>query len=223
MNDRWLETGRIQQKRRTRRELLEAAAQLMKEGKTPTVAEAAKLASVSRATAYRYFPTQESLLNEAPLELNIPPAEDIFAADDPADPEDRVDVLERAIHATTFRNEANIRMFFRISMDRWFARAKGSAQVPLRQGRRMQLIEAALKPARGELDGKTYKTLSAALAMIVGIESMIALTDVVQLSPREARQVKSWAVRALVRAARAEARPSKRGTRAMAQKPRRRK
>src|ERR1700712_5586787 len=54
--------GRSAQKRRTRRALVDAAALLVTEGIVPTVAQAAERADVSRATAYRYFPTQGSLL-----------------------------------------------------------------------------------------------------------------------------------------------------------------
>jgi AcrR family transcriptional regulator len=47
----------------------------------PTVAEAAERALVSRATAYRYFPTQESpLLDVANVETLLQPVEDLFAS-----------------------------------------------------------------------------------------------------------------------------------------------
>src|ERR1700694_655771 len=67
---------RHRQKNRTRKALLNAAAELMRQGREPTVADVAEVGEVSRATAYRYFPTQESLLvemrmfaPEGPLEM----------------------------------------------------------------------------------------------------------------------------------------------------------
>ena len=51
-------------RRRTRRAMIEAATRLVREGASPSVTEVADAAGVSRATAYRYFPTQESLLAE---------------------------------------------------------------------------------------------------------------------------------------------------------------
>src|SRR5262249_15322283 len=65
------ETGRVNQKRRTRAALVEAAKQLVGEGVTPTVAQAAEAALVSRTTAYRYFPTQDSLLLELAVDLDV--------------------------------------------------------------------------------------------------------------------------------------------------------
>ncbi len=55
------EDPRANQKARTREAIVEAARQLHQQGITPTVAQAAEQARVSRATAYRYFPTQEAL------------------------------------------------------------------------------------------------------------------------------------------------------------------
>jgi AcrR family transcriptional regulator len=55
------ETGRANQKARTRAAIVDAAEALRAENGVPTVAEAADAARVSRATAYRYFPTQEAL------------------------------------------------------------------------------------------------------------------------------------------------------------------
>ena len=76
-------TERVQQKGRTRRALLEAAVQLVTSGAQPTVAQVADAAAVSRRTAYRYFPTQEQMLEGAhecvrrhpvvPLDPDLPP------------------------------------------------------------------------------------------------------------------------------------------------------
>ena len=80
----------------------------------------------------------------------------------------------------------------------------GGGSVPIRQNRRIPLIEAALRPVRGTLPPEAYDRLCAALAVIFGTESMVVFRDVLRLDADRAREVKSWAVRALVRAALAE-------------------
>ena len=45
--------------------LLETAMQLMQAGRVPSVTDVAEAAEVSRATAYRYFPTQAALVQAA--------------------------------------------------------------------------------------------------------------------------------------------------------------
>ena len=57
--------GRPDQRGRTRRALLEAAARLIAAGQTPTTTEVADAADVSRRTAYRYFPSADELWFEA--------------------------------------------------------------------------------------------------------------------------------------------------------------
>jgi hypothetical protein len=63
------------------------------------------------------------------------------------------------------------------------------------------LIQAALEPARDLFDGAVYDRLCKALALIFGTESMVVFRDVAPISREEARAVKSWAARTLVRAA----------------------
>src|SRR5215471_15266254 len=48
---------------RTRRLLLDAAGALLGSGAIPSVAEVALRSGVSRATAYRYFPTRSKLIS----------------------------------------------------------------------------------------------------------------------------------------------------------------
>jgi AcrR family transcriptional regulator len=55
--------------------LLRAAADLVAQGRAPSVTEVADAADVSRRTAYRYFPTQEQLLTEVSLEHLRPQVE----------------------------------------------------------------------------------------------------------------------------------------------------
>src|SRR5438046_9440118 len=65
-------SGRTRQKQRTRSALVAAARDLVTRGQTPTVDVAAATASISRTTAYRYFPNQRALLVAAPPEIEAP-------------------------------------------------------------------------------------------------------------------------------------------------------
>src|SRR5271154_171900 len=56
------------QKARTRAALVRAAGELAREGRPPSIPEAAERALVSVATAYRYFSSPEDLWFEASIE-----------------------------------------------------------------------------------------------------------------------------------------------------------
>src|SRR5688572_3948540 len=137
--------GRPNQRHRTRRELLSAAARLLKQGATPSIEEVAQAAMVSRATAYRYFPTLDALLVEAPLEGDTPDPEALFARDGTKNPEERIDAAEAALHDMVYRNEAQLRRLLSNSLTR---APGGRHAIPVRQNRRSPLIEAALAPVK---------------------------------------------------------------------------
>ncbi|MNC88610.1 hypothetical protein D3C83_44420 [compost metagenome] len=109
----------------------------------------------------------------------------------------------------TLANEAQLRMMLAQSLER-SARGEADAQLPARQNRRTPLIEAALAPARRRMTKEAYGNLCAALALVFGTESMVVFRDVVPLDEKKARKVKSWAIRALVRAALRESRAAER-------------
>jgi AcrR family transcriptional regulator len=188
--------GRPNQRRRTRKDLLEAAARLMREGKSPTLDEVAEEALVSRATAYRYFAGVEALLLEASLDMAFPAAATLFA-DGGTDVARRVEAAEAAVAEMVRANEPALRTMLANTLQ---ARARDNGEdVPARQNRRSQLIEAALEP--GALAPAARDRLARALAFFIGTEAMLVAKDVLQLGEAEAAAVKRWAMRALIEAA----------------------
>jgi AcrR family transcriptional regulator len=201
-----VETGRPNQKSRTRKDLLDAASRLMKQGRRPSLEEVAEEALVSRATAYRYFPNVDALLVEAPLDRATPDPADLFRDTPSDDAVERVELVDAALDDMIAANEPALRMMLAHSLQRG-ANAQGRNGFPARQNRRTALIESALEPARDQFEPATAQRLANALALIIGTESMVVLKDVLQLDPTEAGEVKRWAIRALVDAARRSGKP----------------
>jgi AcrR family transcriptional regulator len=193
--------GRAKQRSRTRKDLLQAAARLMRRSPSPSLDAIAREALVSRATAYRYFPRVEALLVEAALDVEMPDAETLFDQAAPADPVARVERLDRAMNEMMQANETALRTMLVHSLEQRLA-GGGRDDVPARQNRRLPLIEAALAPLRRELEPAAIDRLAKALALIVGTEAMIVFRDVLRLDRDEAGGIKGWAIRALIDAAR---------------------
>ncbi len=192
------DAGRPNQKSRTRKDLLRAAARLMQAGRSPTLEEVAAEAIVSRATAYRYFPGVEALLTEAALDVAMPDADTLFADDGAAEPIERLLRADAAVADMVRANEPALRAMLVHSLQQGL----GGAGVPVRQNRRTPLIEAALAPARAMLSPWVHDRLVKALALVIGTESMLAFKDVLGLPDDEAGAVRRWMIRALVEAAR---------------------
>jgi AcrR family transcriptional regulator len=194
-------TRRQNQKRRTRKDLLQAASRLMKQGCKPGLEQIAEEAMVSRATAYRHFPSMDALLLEASLEVAMPDADEFFRKHASADPVERLTRIDAALHDMILANEGPLRMMLAHSLER-AAKGENDIEVPLRQNRRTPMIEAALEPARKQFKPAALETLTQALALVIGTEAMVVFKDVLQLDDARARKVRRWAIRALVDAAR---------------------
>ena len=197
------------QKGRTRRALLDAAVRLVTAGAQPSVAEVADAASVSRRTAYRYFPTQEQMLVEAALEgvrgimakaIAGPPA----TRRDVADVEARLDRAVHALQHSAAANEQLLRTMTRLTVSTPGKPAPGDRSTPKRGYRRIEWIELALAPVRKSLGKRRYERLVSAIAMCVGIEALIVLRDLRGLPEREAEEVSRWAAAVLLRASLAD-------------------
>jgi AcrR family transcriptional regulator len=190
--------GRPNQRSRTRKDLLRAAARLMKAGRNPSLEEVAEEALVSRATAYRYFPGVEALLVEAALDVAMPGPE-LFAGDRSDDAAGRLRRADLAVDAMIRANEPALRRMLVHSLQRGL---EPDAQLPLRQNRRTPLIEAALAPAADGLAPQARDRLVKALALVIGTESRLAFRDVLGLDDDEAARLRHWMIDALVDAAR---------------------
>jgi AcrR family transcriptional regulator len=182
---------RHRQKNRTRKTLLSAAAELVRQGREPTVAGVAEVGEVSRATAYRYFPTQESLLAEMRMFAPEGPIEMFDRVLETGDPVDRVGVLARQVSEWAFQNEPALRTWLRLSLD--------PETGVRRPGHRTRWIAEALEPLQGKVDGAALDRLSNALTMLLGIDPIVPLTDFAKLPPTQAIEVIEWAARTLVR------------------------
>jgi len=196
-------SGRLNQKIRTRKHLLQAASRLMSQGRNPSLEEIAEDALVSRATAYRYFPNVEALLVEASLDIAMPDPDTLFAADKSNDPVTRLERADTAMHEAILANEPALRRMLMHAMQQSLL-SDSEEEPPARQNRRAPLIEAALAPVKQQFKPAALPMLRRALALVLGTEAMLVFKDVLQIDDAEARKVKRWAIRALVDAARKE-------------------
>jgi AcrR family transcriptional regulator len=195
MSTAYEETGRARQKQRTRAALVAAARELVAlGGRPPTVAEAAEAATVSRTTAYRYFPTQKSLLLAAHPEIS---ATSMLPDDVGDDPEVRIEAAVRGFMAVVLETEPQQRTMLRLSLEPDAA----VRELPLRQGRAIGWLSEALAPLVGHLGEDGVRRLAIAVRAVSGVESLVWLTDVAGLTREQAVDQMAWSAVALVRRA----------------------
>jgi AcrR family transcriptional regulator len=204
---------RANQRRRTKAAIMEGARKLLLEGKVPSIADAAEEAGVSRATAYRYFPTQGALVKDA--------VDDVLVSGRPAWEErlgDTRDLTERVeryvslVFGLMQENEALMRGSLLLALEQWAKVQAGEelGEEPIKRGGRLEAIAATLEPFTERLGEDTIRRLSVALSVVVGIEAHVIFRDIWELDDDEAQQVSLWMARVLAQAAAKESRRPRR-------------
>jgi AcrR family transcriptional regulator len=191
--------SRLNQKRRTRSAILEAASNLVRAGQQPSVAEAAQAALVSKATAYRYFPTQQSLLLEVGFEAIHPSAQSLLEGAPEDDAQVRFETVLRAVQGLMISEETLYRTLMKVTQERWLESAGRAERDPVvREGRRLEYIDAAIEPLWNDLDSEALARLRCGLTLVFGIESIAILKDVCDLDSAEALKVLEWVGKTLI-------------------------
>jgi AcrR family transcriptional regulator len=189
-------TGRTHQKSRTRLALVEAARDLLAEGLTPRVEDAAERSGISRTTAYRYFPNQRFLLVAA--QPHIEP-DTLLGDDAPADPQARLDAFMAAFTRYNVRWEPQLRAALRLSLE------PGAGRPLLRQGQAVPWIEDALAPLGRSHPHIDRHELAVAIRSAAGIEALIWLRDIAGQSRQQAARTVRRTAQAMLEAALREA------------------
>jgi AcrR family transcriptional regulator len=179
----YLHTGRTNQKARTRDALISAARQLLAEGMTPTIEEAAAEASIGRTTAYRYFPNSRALLAATFPEIEM---DSLLGADPPEDPLARLEIVAESLTRRIIEHEPEYRTQLRLALE---GEPAGGESLPLRVGRRIEWVEDALAPLRGRMPERELRRLIYGIGATIGIEALVWLTDMGRLSREEAAEV----------------------------------
>jgi len=208
-SDRRGGAARPAQRRRTRKAIVDATIALLAGGTTPTVADVATAADVSRRTIFLYFPTFDQLLLDATVgALSAASMDRALLSSSSADTiDDRLVRMVRAFQHVSPELEQLGRSLVRLTVDH---RAAGPSSVPRRGYRRIEWIESSLSPLRDRLAPGLWRRLVAAIAMIVGWEALIVQRDVCGFGVAEGEELSVWAGRALLRAALHDARQSRR-------------
>src|SRR5262252_4215330 len=158
---------------RTYRLLLGHAMTLVRRGRIPSVPELAVKARVSRATAYRYFPSRSKL------------------------------VRVRELFDKTFplfkRFEPHMRAALQLSLEHESLERMGILEEePYRRGHRRYMLHRAAAPLASILGAEAYDRLLKALSLIYGIESYVVLRDIWGASYREVESVARFMLEALI-------------------------
>jgi AcrR family transcriptional regulator len=181
------------------RRLLAEAVQLVRRGRIPSVAEVAESAGVSRATAYRYFPSRSKLVSAVIAEALGPVRR---AIPQQGDARQRLHQLLDQTYSRFAEYEPHMRAALLLALEHQSLEAAGQLEEePFRRGQRIEILATTLSPLRQQLPPRTYRRLLQALAVVYGVEPMVILKDICKATDRETEAVVRWMMDALIDAA----------------------
>jgi AcrR family transcriptional regulator len=175
------QTGRVNQKLRTRAAIVEACRDVIRTGGPVTMPAVARAALVSEPTAYRYFQDLISLLNAALVGMWPSPAEALEPIVASVDPVERVGFAAEFFLRRVLSYQGAVRAMISATITRPELAAH-------RPGIRFGLINQALDPIAGTLPlpPERLAQLKHDLAAIISAEALFSLTDLCRLTPDDA-------------------------------------
>jgi len=170
--------------------------EIMRDGHIPSVAEVAVRAQVSRATAYRYFPSRSKLIN-AVVDESLGPVRSWRSTE--SDGRARIKELFETNFPRMQTFEPQLRAALQLSLEHWAKERAGLLEEePYRRGHRKKILAHAMQPLSSQLDAATSDRLKKALSMVFGIEPGVILKDIWGCSDKEVIAIVRWIVDALL-------------------------
>lgn len=176
-----------------------AMALIQQIGHIPSVAEVAVRSNVSRATAYRYFPSRSALITTV-IDASLGPVRQL--AQDSKGGRERVQELFKSTFPRFKEFEPQLRAAAQLALEQWaLERAGLLEEEPYRRGHRIRILEHAIAPLAPGLPVAVRNRLHRALSVIYGIEAYVILRDIWGEGDRELERTVLWMADALIDAA----------------------
>ncbi|HEN3600250.1 TPA: TetR/AcrR family transcriptional regulator, partial [Yersinia enterocolitica] len=181
---------------RTRRLLIDTAMSMYEQGAFPSITEVANAAQLSRATAYRYFPTQSALVS-AMVDESLGP----ILAWQPTQPDARQRITELLSFAypQMLQHEGVLRAALHLSLQQWADnRSNPNNEEKLIRGNRKRLLKLAVEPLEGKLTPEALQRVIHAFSLIYGSEVFMVLKDIWYLDDAGIQDVTQWMGKAIL-------------------------
>lgn len=173
---------------------------IQQDGHIPSIAEVAVRSNVSRATAYRYFPSRSALITSV-VDASLGTVRNAPPGLKGEDARERVHEVFKATFPRFQQFEPQLRAALQLALEQWALQRAGLLEEePYRRGHRVSILAGALAPLKGEITPATRDRLHRALSVLYGIEAYTILKDMWDISEKEIERTLLWMVDALIEA-----------------------
>lgn len=191
MSEEYIDTGRREQKLKTRDRIIKNAQKFLNKGQDFTLEDVAKQAGLSRATVYRYYSSVEVLATEAGIDLNIDSPEVIFESLKDLPIEEIILGIQDYFNRFTLENEPAFRKFLSVVIPTESPESKRGA-------RRNRTLQIAFKDNDLDIDKADIENLINIAPVLMGMEPIIVTKDVCRLDDQESLELLQWGLKMIL-------------------------
>jgi AcrR family transcriptional regulator len=191
MNKENLNTGRAEQKRKTREDILAAAQQFLTSDTEFTLEDVAEHTNMSRATVYRYFSNVDLLCAEAALNIQTKTPEEIIEEVKNLNLRESLFHVQHYFNTLTHKHETAFQKYLSVVLDESI---KNDKNKQLRGARRPIAVDAIMESHRQQMNATDFQNLKHIITVLSGIEPQVANKDVNGLSSKESNDLLRWAL-----------------------------
>lgn len=194
-------------RRRTFNLLINTALTLFEQGAIPSVSELAADAGVSRATAYRYFPTQSDLIS-ATVNASLGPI--LTWRSDSPETQTRMEQLLAFAYPQMFKHEGALRAALYVSLQQWAQDRSASAkslvndEKKLVRGHRKAILANVVEPLKHQVDNDTLDKVIRAFSLVYGSEVFLVMKDIWKMDDGGVIDITQWMAKAIINQALAD-------------------
>jgi AcrR family transcriptional regulator len=190
MNEKYVKTGRTNQKLETRNKILVSAQYFLNKGFEFNLEDIANKTGISRATIYRYFSNIDILAAEAGLDVSTKSPETIYENLKGNIIEDKIFEIQDYFNTLAIDHENLFRKYISAVLD--------SSTSSLKRGaRRKKTLQLVLSETN--YTPKEKEDLSNLLTIYMGIEPLIVTKDVCNLNNKESIELMKWGMKLLLK------------------------
>ncbi|WP_334473343.1 TetR/AcrR family transcriptional regulator [Arsenophonus sp. PmNCSU2021_1] len=183
-------------RKRTFNRLISTALSLFEDGKLPSVSEVASHADVSRATAYRYFPTHSDLVSSIVSE-SLGPI--LTWLPDSQKTEERIQELLLFAYLRMFQYEGALRAALQVSLQQWAAARSSTVKVEKRlvRGHRKDILAMIVEPMKDDFSPEIIEKVKRSFSLIYGSEVFLVMKDIWNMDNAEVIKINQWIATAI--------------------------
>ncbi|PHM64995.1 HTH-type transcriptional regulator BetI [Xenorhabdus stockiae] len=185
-------------RKRTYQLLINTALTLFEQGIMPSISELALKAGVSRATAYRYFPTQSDLI-AATVNTSLGPILTWQPRSEKT--EERITELMDFAYPRMFEYEVALRAALQVSLQQWIERRSLSSkprEKQLERGNRKETLSMVTLPMKNSYSPEIIDKVIKSFSIIYGSEIFLVLKDIWKINNEQVIEIAKWMAKAIM-------------------------